>query len=89
MAEVLAREDVRHFQRLGGDLIQELGQFDALAALVPAFAQLDHIGQAKLAVHGLDEELLARQGRAFVVSVYDGNKEKTVVARPEHLRPIE
>ena len=29
------------------------------------------------------------QGRAYVVSVKDGNMQKTVVARPEHLRPIE
>jgi|TARA_B100000287_G_scaffold435459_1_gene503880 large subunit ribosomal protein L21e len=29
------------------------------------------------------------QGRAFVVRVADGNMMKTVVARPEHLKPIE
>lgn len=29
------------------------------------------------------------QGRAYIVSVKDGNMQKTVVARPEHLRPIE
>ena len=29
------------------------------------------------------------QGRAYVVKVNDGNMEKTVVARSEHLRPIE
>tara|TARA_B100000959_G_scaffold133608_1_gene140049 strand:+ start:6866 stop:7159 length:294 start_codon:yes stop_codon:yes gene_type:complete len=29
------------------------------------------------------------QGRAYVVRVLDGNMEKTVVARPEHLKPIE
>ncbi|MBO57886.1 MAG: 50S ribosomal protein L21e [Euryarchaeota archaeon] len=30
-----------------------------------------------------------KQGRAYVVSVKDGNKAKTVVSRPEHLRPAE
>ena len=30
-----------------------------------------------------------RQGKAWVVSVKDGNMKKTVVARPEHLRPLE
>ena len=30
-----------------------------------------------------------KQGRAFVVKVSDGNMLKTVVARPEHLKPIE
>ncbi len=29
------------------------------------------------------------QGRAYVIRVSDGNMPKTVVARPEHLRPIE
>jgi len=38
---------------------------------------------------GRTGEISGKQGRAFVVSVLDGNKEKTVVARPEHLRPIE
>jgi large subunit ribosomal protein L21e len=30
-----------------------------------------------------------RQGSAWVVAVKDGNMHKTVVARPEHLRPLE
>jgi large subunit ribosomal protein L21e len=29
------------------------------------------------------------QGRAYIIRVSDGNMPKTVVARPEHLRPIE
>ena len=31
----------------------------------------------------------AKQGRAYVISVKDGNKAKIVVSRPEHLRPVE
>ena len=31
----------------------------------------------------------SRQGSAWVVSVKDGNMQKTVIARPEHLRPLE
>ena len=30
-----------------------------------------------------------RQGGAWVVAVKDGNMQKTVIARPEHLRPLE
>ena len=30
-----------------------------------------------------------RQGSAWIVSVKDGNMQKTVIARPEHLRPLE
>ena len=31
----------------------------------------------------------SRQGAAWVVAVKDGNMQKTVVARPEHLKPLE
>ena len=30
-----------------------------------------------------------RQGKAWAVDVKDGNMQKTVIARPEHLRPLE
>tara|TARA_B100001996_G_scaffold338990_1_gene291741 strand:+ start:1708 stop:1998 length:291 start_codon:yes stop_codon:yes gene_type:complete len=30
-----------------------------------------------------------RQGKAWIVDVKDGNMQKTVIARPEHLRPLE
>ena len=30
-----------------------------------------------------------QQGNAYIVSVKDGNMQKTVIARPEHLRPLE
>ena len=30
-----------------------------------------------------------RQGVAWIVSVKDGNMKKNVIARPEHLRPLE
>ena len=31
----------------------------------------------------------AKQGRAWVVALHDKNMAKTVIARPEHLRPME
>ena len=37
--------------------------------------------------HGLTGSIVKPQGKAFVVSVVQGNMQKTVVARPEHLRP--
>ena len=37
--------------------------------------------------HGLTGTIVKPQGNAFVVSVVQGNMVKTVVARPEHLRP--
>ena len=30
-----------------------------------------------------------QQGNAYIVAVKDGNMQKTVIARPEHLRPLE
>ena len=30
-----------------------------------------------------------QQGKAYGVAVKDGNMQKTVIARPEHLRPLE
>ncbi len=29
------------------------------------------------------------QGRAYIIAVKDGNMAKTVISRPEHLRPLE
>ena len=39
--------------------------------------------------HGRSGCIHKRQGVAWVVSVKDGNMQKTVIARPEHLRPLE
>ena len=39
--------------------------------------------------HGRTGFIENRQGVAWVVSVKDGNMQKTVIARPEHLRPLE
>ena len=39
--------------------------------------------------HGRTGFIHKRQGVAWVVSVKDGNMQKTVIARPEHLRPLE
>jgi len=32
--------------------------------------------------------VMAAQGRAYVLSVKDGNKLKTVISRPEHMRKV-
>ena len=33
--------------------------------------------------------LYQEEGNAWVVAVKDGNMQKTVIARPEHLKPLE
>ena len=39
--------------------------------------------------HGRTGFIQKRQGVAWIVAVKDGNMQKTVIARPEHLRPLE
>ncbi|NIQ07908.1 MAG: 50S ribosomal protein L21e [Candidatus Korarchaeota archaeon] len=39
--------------------------------------------------HGMTGKIIKPQGNAYVVKVKDGNKFKKVIARPEHLRPLE
>ena len=38
---------------------------------------------------GMTGTIESKQGRAYVVTFSDKNKKKTVIARPEHLRPAE
>jgi large subunit ribosomal protein L21e len=38
--------------------------------------------------HGLTGEVVGRRGRAYVVRVMLGRKEKTLFVTPEHLRPL-
>ena len=38
---------------------------------------------------GMTGIIESNQGRAYIVSFTDKNKKKTVIARPEHLRPAE
>lgn len=38
---------------------------------------------------GRTGRIVEKQGRAYVVEVKDGNKDKVVISRPEHLIPME
>ncbi len=44
-----------------------------------------HKGMPFSRFHGLTGIVIAERGSAYEISVKDGNKTKTVVARPEHL----
>ncbi|UUX92758.1 50S ribosomal protein L21e [Methanoplanus endosymbiosus] len=37
--------------------------------------------------HGRTGKVIGKQGRAWVLEVRDGNSLKTVISRPQHLRP--
>jgi large subunit ribosomal protein L21e len=47
-----------------------------------------HGGMPHPRFQGLTGVVTGKQGRAYVVKVYQGNKLKTVVAGPEHLKLI-
>jgi large subunit ribosomal protein L21e len=45
-----------------------------------------HHGMPSVRFHGKTGTVTGTQGRAFVLAVKDGNKTKTVLSTPEHLR---
>jgi len=47
-----------------------------------------HHGMPSIRFHGKTGTVIATQGKAFVLAVKDGNKIKTVVATPEHLKKV-
>jgi large subunit ribosomal protein L21e len=47
-----------------------------------------HKGMPHRRFHGLTGVIVGRQGDAYVLELKDGNKKKTVVARPEHLAKV-
>ena len=70
----------------------------ALASILPFeggtngfrnFGDGQQMGMPHRRFQGRTGFIQGRQGKAWVVSVKDGNMQKTVVARPEHLRPLE
>ena len=47
-----------------------------------------HKGQPHPRFHGLTGKVLGTQGKAYLLTVKVGNKEKRLIIRPEHLRKI-
>ena len=46
-----------------------------------------HKGQPHRRFHGKIGCIEDRRGRAYIVSITDGNKKKTLIIRPEHIHP--
>ncbi len=46
-----------------------------------------HKGMPHRRYHGKTGEIVGKRGKAYVVKIFLGNKEKTLFIRPEHLRP--
>lgn len=38
--------------------------------------------------HGLSGKIIGKRGSAYIIAVYDGNKQKQVIAKPEHLKAV-
>jgi large subunit ribosomal protein L21e len=38
--------------------------------------------------HGLTGKVIGSQGRAYCIAIRDGNKKKTILVTPEHLRRV-
>lgn len=47
-----------------------------------------HVGMPHLRFQGLTGVIAGRQGHAYVVKLYHGNKPKIVIANPEHLKVV-
>ena len=66
--------------------IHKYGQGDRVAIVLDGGQQM---GMPHRRFNGRTGFIKKRQGVAWIVSVKDGNMQKTVIARPEHLRPLE
>jgi large subunit ribosomal protein L21e len=48
-----------------------------------------HHGMPSIRFHGKTGTVMGTQGKAFVIAVKDGNKIKTVLSTPEHLKKVQ
>lgn len=67
-------------------VMHEYKEGDRVAIILDGGQQM---GMPHRRFHGRTGFIKARQGRAWVVAVKDKNMPKTVIARPEHLKPLE
>ena len=67
-------------------IMRDYAEGDRVAIVLDGSQQM---GMPHRRFHGRTGFIEKRQGVAWVVSVKDGNMQKTVIARPEHLRPLE
>ena len=67
-------------------IMHEYAEGDRVAIILDGGQQM---GMPHRRFQGRTVFIQGRQGKAWVVAVKDGNMQKTVVARPEHLKPLE
>jgi large subunit ribosomal protein L21e len=67
-------------------ITHEFREFDVGEKVSVVIDPAVHYGMPHMRFQGKTGVVTGKQGRAFVVDLYVGNKLKTVVARPEHLK---
>ena len=67
-------------------VIHQYAEGDCVAIVIDGGQQK---GMPNRRFQGRTGVITGKQGSAWVVTVKDGNKTKTVIARPEHLRYVE
>ena len=67
-------------------IMHEYKEGDRVAIVLDGAQQM---GMPHRRFQGRTGFIKARQGAAWVIAVKDGNMQKTVVARPEHLKALE
>lgn len=66
--------------------LQEFEPGDVVAVdIEPSY----HKGQPHPRFQGTTGKVVEERGRAYVIAVRDGNAHKELIARPEHLRPLQ
>lgn len=82
----ILRSSVREKQRVPiRRVMHPYNEGDRVAVVLSGWQQR---GMPHRRFHGRSGRIVERQGRAWVVAIKDGNMNKTLVARPEHLRPL-
>lgn len=68
-----------------GYLLREYKTGDQVTIIIdPAM----HRGMPYKRFQGSRGEVIEKRGRAYVVKVIEGDKAKSVIARPEHIQPV-
>jgi len=67
-------------------ITHEFREFDVGEKVSVVIDPAVHYGMPHMRFQGKTGVVSGKQGRAFVVELKDGDKPKTVVARPEHLQ---
>lgn len=65
-------------------VIQEFEEGQKVHVVVDSSVQK---GMPHRRFHGRTGQIIGKQGRAWVLEISDGRSKKTVVARPQHLKP--